>query len=118
MRMSEVAIYHNPRCSKSRETLSLLRTRGIDLKVVLYLEDPPGAPELNRLLKMLNMGPKDLMRKKEPEYRILGIEDKPRDWDELVSMMVENPILLERPIVVKGNQARLGRPPESVLEIL
>lgn len=116
--MSEVVIYHNPKCSKSRETLALLLSRGIDPKVILYLEDPPNAHELSRFLKMLNMGPKDLMRKQETEYQTLEIEGKPRGRDELICLMVENPILIERPIVVKGDQARLGRPPGNVLAIL
>jgi arsenate reductase len=116
--MSEVVIYHNPKCSKSRETLALLRGRGIEPKVILYLETPPDAGELDRILRLLKVEPKALMRRKEEEYRALGIDEKTLRREELVSLMVKHPILIERPIVTKGNRAALGRPPEEVLKIL
>ncbi|MEW6751908.1 MAG: arsenate reductase (glutaredoxin) [Candidatus Latescibacterota bacterium] len=115
--MAEVTIYHNPHCAKSRQTLRLLRERGIQPRVVRYLETPPDEPTVERLLAMLGMEPQDLMRRKEDEYLQLGLAGE-TDRRRLVRAMVEHPILIERPIVVKGDQARLGRPPEQVLEIL
>ncbi len=116
--MDEVVIYHNPKCSKSRETLALLRAQGVESKVVLYLETPPDVETLDRILKLLKMEPRTLMRKKEEEYRTLGIDGGSQSRGELLRFMVEHPILIERPIVVKGDRAALGRPPEEVLKIL
>lgn len=116
--MSDVIIYHNPRCSKSRATLELLRERGIEPEVIEYLKNPPDEHELARILGMLEMEPVDLMRKGEDEYSDLKIEDRKDDTAGLIKEMIAHPILIERPIVVKNNQARIGRPPESVLEIL
>ncbi|MDU5454089.1 arsenate reductase (glutaredoxin) [Pseudescherichia vulneris] len=114
-----VTIYHNPRCSKSRETLSLLQSHGVEPQVVLYLETPPDAATLRNLLKMLNLSsPRDLMRQKEELYRTLNLADNGLTEEALIQAMVENPKLIERPIVVKHGQARIGRPPEQVLEIL
>ena len=114
-----VKIYHNPRCSKSRETLNLLKSNGIDPEVVLYLETPPDAQTIRQLLKMLNMGSaRDLMRQKEDLYKSLNLDDSRLTEAELIQAMVENPKLIERPIVVANGQARIGRPPEDVLEIL
>jgi len=113
-----VTIYHNPRCSKSRATLALLRDRGIEPRIVEYLEAPPSAAELGRILGMLDMGPRDLMRKKEAEYKAAGLDDSSLDDAALIAGMVANPKVIERPIVVAGEKAALGRPPESVLEIL
>ena len=114
----QVTIYHNPRCSKSRQTLALLQERGIEPTQVLYLETPPSAEELRRILGMLQMSPRDLMRKGEDAYKSLNLADESLSDDALIEAMVSNPILIERPIVVKGDQARVGRPPEQVLEIL
>ena len=111
-------IYHNPRCSKSRQTLALLEERGIAPRVVDYLKTPPSAAELKTILKKLGLRPRDLMRKGEPLYAELGLKDRDLDDDALIALMVANPILIERPIVVSGGKAALGRPPESVLEIL
>jgi arsenate reductase len=111
-------IYHNPRCSKSRQTLALLEERGISPRVVDYLKTPPSAAELKAILKKLGLRPRDLMRKGEPLYAELGLKDRDLDDDALIALMVANPILIERPIVVSGGKAALGRPPESVLEIL
>lgn len=116
--MSDVTIYHNPRCSKSRETLKLLQERGIDPEIVDYLTTPPDAQTLTGLLRQLGIEAKDLLRRKEDEYQTLGLADKLDDEAALVQAMVEHPVLIERPIVVKGDAARLGRPPESVVEIL
>ena len=114
-----VTIYHNPRCSKSRETLSLLQSHGVEPQVVLYLETPPDAATLRNLLKMLNLSsPRDLMRQKDELYRTLNLADNGLTGEALIQAMVENPKLIERPIVVKHGQARIGRPPEQVLEIL
>ena len=111
-------IYHNPRCSKSRQTLALLEERGISPRVVDYLKTPPSAAELKAILKKLGLRPRDLMRKGEPLYAELGLKDRDLDDDALIALMVANPILIERPIVVSGGKAALGRPPESVLKIL
>lgn len=113
-----VTIYHNPRCSKSRQTLALLQERGEDPKVVEYLKDTPDAETLDGFLKKLDMEPRELMRRKEAPYKDLGLDDPGLSREALIAAMVEHPILIERPIVVKGKKVALGRPPESVLEIL
>ena len=113
-----VTIYHNPRCSKSRQTLALLEERGISPRVVDYLKTPPSAAELKAILKKLGLRPRDLMRKGEPRFAELGLKERDLDDDALIALMMANPILIERPIVVSGGKAALGRPPESVLEIL
>ena len=113
-----VKIYHNPRCSKSRETLNLLKSNGIDPEVVLYLETPPDAQTIRQLLKMLNMGSaRDLMRQKEDLYKSLNLADPALSNAALIQAMVDNPKLIERPIVVSRGQARIGRPPEQVLPV-
>ena len=111
-------IYHNPRCSKSRQTLALLEERGISPRIVDYLKTPPSSAELKAILKKLGLRPRDLMRKGEPLYAELGFKDRDLDDDALIALMVANPILIERPIVVSGSKAAIGRPPESVLKIL
>lgn len=116
--MSKVTIYHNPRCSKSRETLQLLRDQGVEPQVIEYLDTPPDAATLDGLLRKLGIEPIDLIRKKEAPFAELGLAAKKEDRKALIDAMVAHPILIERPIVVKGKAARLGRPPESVLEIL
>jgi arsenate reductase len=113
-----VTIYHNPRCSKSRQTLTLLEEKGVKPKIVDYLKEPPSAVELKRILKKLGLKPRDVMRKGESVYAELGLEDKDLKDDALIALMVENPILIERPIVVAGDKAAIGRPPEAVLKIL
>ena len=114
-----VKIYHNPRCSKSRDTLSLLKANGIDPEVVLYLETPPDAATLRQLLKMLGMASaRDLMRQKEDLYKSLYLANPQLSEDALIQAMVDNPKLIERPIVVSHGEARIGRPPEQVLEIV
>jgi len=111
-----VTIYHNPRCSKSRATLALLRERGIQPIVIDYLKTPPTAAELRRLLQLLGLRPEALIRKKEAEYK--AIAELELDADGLIAAMVKHPKLIERPIVVANNRAALGRPPENVLDIL
>ena len=113
-----VTIYHNPRCSKSRQTLQLLRDRGIEPEVVEYLKTPPGADELDAVLAKLGIEPRALMRTKEAAYREAGMADDGLSRRALIDLMVANPIVIERPIVVNGARAALGRPPESVLAIL
>lgn len=116
--MADVTIYHNPRCSKSRQTLELLRSRGIEPEVVEYLQDPPDEKTLERLLGLLGMEPMELIRRGEAPFKALGLDKKQHDRRALIRAMAANPVLIERPIVVKGRAARLGRPPERVLEIL
>lgn len=114
-----VKIYHNPRCSKSRDTLSLLKANGIDPEVVLYLETPPDAATLRQLLKMLGMASaRELMRQKEDLYKSLDLANPQLSEDALIQAMIDNPKLIERPIVVSHGEARIGRPPEQVLEIV
>ncbi len=113
-----VTIYHNPRCSKSREALSLLRDHGVEPEIVEYLKDPPSAEILSDLLTWLGLEPRALMRRNEPEYAELGLDDASLSRDALIAAMVAHPRIIERPIVVKGGRAALGRPPAAVLEIL
>jgi arsenate reductase len=113
-----VTIYHNPRCSKSRQTLALLQARGIEPDIVAYLDTPPDAATLRRLLGQLSLTPRQLMRRGEDRYRELGLDDPSLGDDALVRAMVENPVLIERPIVATDHAAALGRPPENVLAIL
>ncbi len=115
--MSEFTIYHNPRCSKSRNTLALLQENGIEPEVVLYLETPPDAAEIRGLLRKLGMRAADLVRRGEEAYRACGLGRDSGD-DEIVAAMAAHPKLIERPIVVRGKRAVLGRPPENVLDLL
>ncbi len=117
--MSEpVTIYHNPRCSKSRQTLELLEQQGIEPVVVHYLDEPPDPATLKRLLAGLGLSPRELMRRKESRYRELGLDDPALSEDALIRAMSQNPILIERPIVVTAKGVALGRPPENVLDVL
>lgn len=113
-------IYHNPRCSKSRQTLELLQQNDIDAEVVEYLKTPPDAETLDRLLTLLGMEPRQLMRTHEAEYKDNHLDDDSLSRNQLIQAMVAHPKLIERPIVVSsdGKKATIGRPPESVLEIL
>ena len=113
-----VTIYHNPRCAKSRQTLALLEAKGIAPRIVDYQKTPPSAAELKSILKALGLKPRDILRQGEPIYAELRLKDRDLDDDALIALMVANPILIERPIVVSGNKAALGRPPESVLAII
>lgn len=114
-----VTIYHNPRCSKSRETLSLLKVNGVEPDVVLYLETPPDAQTLKSLLSKLGFASaRDLMRQKEDLYKELNLKDESLSEEQLIQVVIDNPKLIERPIVLANGQARIGRPPESALEIL
>lgn len=113
-----ITIFHNPRCSKSRATLALLHDKGLDPDIRLYLEDPPQADELQEILGMLNMTPRQLMRKGEAEYREQGLSDDSLSDKALIAAMTQTPRLIERPIVLANGKAAIGRPPESVLDIL
>lgn len=111
-------IYHNPRCSKSRQTLALIEDAGISPDVVLYLETPPSATELEGLLKKLGLSARELMRKGEDAYKENNLGDEQLTEQQLIDAMIKFPKLIERPIVVKGSQAVLGRPPENVNQFL
>jgi arsenate reductase len=113
-----VTIYHNPRCSKSRQTLELLRQRRIEPEVVEYLKTPPGAPELEAILGLLGLAPRELMRRQEAAYKERGLDDPGLSPAALVRAMVDPPVLIERPIVLANGKAAVGRPPENVLAIL
>ena len=116
--MMTVTIYHNPRCSKSRQTLALLIDKGVKPEIVEYLKTPPTQKELSRILKLLGLTPRTLIRKKESEYKNLGLDNANLDELTLIAAMVSHPILIERPIVVTENNAAIGRPPENVLKII
>ena len=111
-----VTIYHNPRCSKSRQALELLRAKGVEPKIVEYLKTPPDAAELGRILKLMGKSPRDIVRKKEAAEA--GIDPATMSDDALLQAMVRHPAVIERPIVVKGAKAALGRPPEAVLRVI
>jgi len=113
-----VTIYHNPRCSKSCKTLELIRERGIEPEFVLYLETPPDAATLDHILKLLGREPRELMRRKEADYKDAGLDDPSLTRAALIAAMVAHPILIERPIVLANGKAALGRPPEAALAIL
>ena len=113
-----VTIYHNPRCSKSRQALQLLREKGIEPDIVEYLKTPPDKKTLKTLLSMLGMEPRQLTRTKEREYKEMGLADPDIGDDRLLEAMVKHPKLIERPVVVNGDKAALGRPPERVLDIV
>jgi arsenate reductase (glutaredoxin) len=111
-----VTMYHNPRCNTSRRTLALLREHGVEPQIIEYLKTPPSAPELKKLLGHMNLPAAKLLRKKEAAAA--GIDPKALSEDQLIAAMVRNPIVIERPIVVSGDKAALGRPPEAVLSLL
>ncbi|TAN66334.1 MAG: arsenate reductase (glutaredoxin) [Methylobacter sp.] len=113
-----VIIYHNPRCGKSRQTLQLLQQQGIEPEIIEYLKTPPTAQQLDDILQKLGMEPRELMRKKEADYKANGLDDASLDRQTLITGMVNHPILIERPIVIADDKAALGRPPEAILAIL
>jgi len=114
----KVQILHNPRCSKSRTTLQLLKDNGVEPEVILYLDTPPDAAQLSSILSQLGMQPRDLMRKGQAEYKAMGLDNAQLSDEQLIAAMSASPILIERPIVLANGKARIGRPPESVLTIL
>lgn len=116
--MSDIKIYHNPRCSKSRQTLALLQENGIEPEVIEYLKQVPAADELKALLAKLGMTARELLRTKEDAYKEHNLSDNSLSDNAIITAMVTSPKLIERPIVVNGDAARIGRPPEQVLEII
>ncbi len=112
-----VEIYHNPRCSKSRQTLQILQEHGVDAEIREYLKTPPDRDTLESVLKMLKMEPRDLMRKGEKEYKEAGLDNQELSREQLIQAMLDHPKLIERPIVIHNGRAALGRPPESVLDL-
>jgi len=116
--MMSTKIYHNPRCSKSRQTLELLNDKGVETEVIEYLQTPPDAEALEKILKGLNMEPRELMRKGQDEYKALGLDNENLSRDKLIKAMIENPILIERPIVITDKGIAIGRPIENVKKIL
>lgn len=114
----KATIYHNPRCSKSRQTLALLRERGVEPEIIEYLKNPPDREQLRGVLALLNIEPRALMRRQEAAYKEGKLDDPGLSREQLIAAMVESPILIERPIVLANGKAALGRPPENALEIL
>ena len=111
-------IYHNPRCSKSRQTLELLHDSGSETEVIEYLKTPPDAETLEKILQGLNMEPRELMRKGQDEYKALNLDNENLSRDDLIKAMIENPILIERPIVITDKGIAIGRPIDNVKKIL
>jgi arsenate reductase len=116
--MTDLTLYHNPRCSKSRGALELLEARGLTPTIIRYLETPPDAAQLRDLLGKLGIGARELLRTGEEEYKALNLADASLSDEQLIAAMAAHPKLIERPILVVGDKAIIGRPPESVLEIL
>jgi arsenate reductase len=114
----KATIYHNPRCSKSRQTLALLEEKGVELEIIEYLKTPPDLETLKNILTKLGISPHELMRKGESIYKELNLVAQAEDSQTLLNAMLENPVLIERPIVLANDKAAIGRPPESVLDIL
>lgn len=113
-----VRIFHNPKCSKCRQTMDILNDKDIDATVVEYLNTPPGSAELIEVLDLLGIEPRDLMRKHEAPYKDNNLDNPDLSREQLIQAMIDNPILIERPIIINGNKATIGRPPEKVLDIL
>lgn len=111
-------IFHNPRCSKSRQTLQLLQEQGIEPEIVEYLKTPPSFEELDRILSLLGLEPRQLMRTHEDEYKQFHLDRPELTRTQLIQAMVDHPRLIERPIVIRGNKAMIGRPPEKILELI
>jgi len=116
--MEALSIFHNPRCSKSRKTLEIIEINDVEVEVILYLQDPPSVSELNSLLEKLGMKASELVRKGESIIKELDIDLSSISNDDLISIMAEHPILIERPIVFNESSAIIGRPPENVEELL
>jgi arsenate reductase len=116
--MSQYRIYHNPRCSKSRQTLGMLEEKGIQPDVILYMESPPSANQLEQVIRQLGISARELLRRGEDEYRELNLAEPALTDSQLIEAMVSHPKLIERPIVIKGSRAVLGRPPENVLTLI
>ena len=118
MTTDKTVIYHNPRCSKSRETLQILEDNHLQLDIIEYLEDPPTAQELRRIIALLGISARELLRNTEPVYREAELDDDSLSEDDIIKAICEHPLLMQRPIVICGNRAIIGRPPGRVLEII
>ena len=116
--MSDFIIYHNPRCSKSRQTLEILDQHDLETEIVLYLDNPPSAEEIVSILNKLELNPRDILRKGEDVYKELNLKNDKLTNKDLINIMIENPKLIERPIVIRGDKAVIGRPPENVLSLV
>ena len=116
--MSDFIIYHNPRCSKSRQTLEILDQHDLETEIVLYLDNPPSAEEIASILNKLELSPRDILRKGEDAYKELNLKNDKLTNKDLINIMIENPKLIERPIVIRGDKAVIGRPPENVLSLV
>ena len=116
--MSDFIIYHNPRCTKSRQTLKILDQHDLETEIVLYLDNPPSAEEIASILNKLELSPRDILRKGEDAYKELNLKNDKLTNKDLINFMVENPKLIERPIVIRGDKAVIGRPPENVLSLV
>lgn len=114
----EITLYHNPRCSKSRLALELLKENSVDVNVVEYLKTPPTHQQLDSILRGLDISPRELIRKSQAEYKELNLDNEDLSRDQLIDAMIKNPILIERPILVAGDEIAIGRPPENILSIL
>ena len=113
-----MTLFHNPRCSKSREALALLREKNIEPVIRLYIDNPPDSTELRTLLKKLKMSARNLLRKSEADYKTLGLDNEALSEEQLIEYMVTHPKLIERPIAIDKNRAVIGRPPENVLNLI
>lgn len=116
--MNQTVILHNPRCSKSRAAVELLQSRGLDFQVIEYLEKPPSKQQLAKIVKQLGIRPSDLVRKQEPLFKELELADKTFSDGEWLAVLVDNPQLIQRPIVIHNGQAAIGRPIERIIEML
>ena len=114
----KVRIFYNPKCSKCRLTMDILDDKGVDTTIVEYLNTPPNKAELNEVLNLLGIEPRDLMRKHEAPYKENNLDNPDVNREQLIQAMIDNPILIERPIIINGKKAIIGRPPEKVLDIL
>jgi arsenate reductase len=118
MTTDKTVIYHNPRCSKSRETLQILEDNHLQPDIIEYLEDPPTAPELKRIIAMLGISARELLRNTEPVYKEADLDDDSLSEDDILKAICEYPVLMQRPVVICGSRAVIGRPPVRVLEII
>lgn len=116
--VAKTTIYHNPRCSKSRQTLALLEEHGADLEIIDYLKTPPSAEQLRAIVKLLKLSPREIMRRNETDYKENNLNDHTLCDETLIEAMIKFPKIIQRPIVIHGKKAVLGRPPENVLEII
>jgi len=118
MSVEKLTIYHNPSCSKSRETLAILQDNNRQPEIIEYLQQPPSKEELTSIVKLLGISPRQLLRTGEPEYREAELDNESTTDEQIIAAICEYPPLLQRPIVVQGNKAIIGRPPSRVLEII